>query len=93
MKKRNYKNPHQYSLGLRNPNTPEPVIDKNLPHVLFHEGKWMLFRNRWKSQFRFKRPWIAASICGTTIPQLRANLARAYDKASFGFYIPRDPHV
>lgn len=79
--------PHQYSLRLDNPNLPEPIIEKNLPHIVFHEGKFMLFRNKWKSKFRFREPFLAASYNAPNITNLQHILKKAYDRHSFGWYL------
>ena len=79
--------PHQYSLRLDNPNHPPQIIEKNLPHIVYHEGKFMLFRNKWKSRFRYKEPWLAACLEAPNITNLQFILKRAYDKHSFGYYL------
>ena len=82
-RKRPHLGPHQYVLRLDNPNRPAPVIHKNLPHLVFYQGQWHLFRNRWKSQFREPRLW-AAAISGTTITELKQRLSKARDRYRYG---------
>lgn len=80
--------PHQYSLRLDNPNLPPKVVDPSWkPHIIFHDGMWCLYRNKYKSQFRFKPPWLAACIQGANITTLQFVLKRTYDKWSFGYYL------
>lgn len=78
---------HQYSLRLDNPNLPERVIEKNLPHIIYHEGRWKLYRSKWKSKFRFKEPWIAACLSAPNVTNLQFILKRAFDRHSFGYYL------
>lgn len=72
MKKRKLP-PHQYCLRLIVHH--EPKIEKNLPHLVFYDGKWHLFRTKWKSQFRGPKLF---AFCRTeaTIPLIRRAYAR-----------------
>lgn len=73
--------PYQYKL--RFPAAPRPIA-KNLPHLVFYDGAWHLYRSRWKSQWR-KHPYQAACITAPTISALQARLAKAWDRFSFGY--------
>lgn len=81
-RKRPLRRPYQYRLGLRVP-VPPPKLEKNLPHLVFYEGKWHLFRSRWKSQFRGPQLY-AASISANTIPEVKQRLAKDPDRHRFG---------
>ena len=39
------------------------------PYIVFYNGKWHVYRNRWKSQFRGPR-YVAAALTAPTIPEL-----------------------
>lgn len=69
--------PHQYSLRLPAP-YKEPVVHKNLPHMVFYNGQWHLFRSRWKSRFRVA-PYIAAQIVEPTVADIKRRLNKQRD--------------
>lgn len=48
------------------------------PYIVFHDGQWHVYRNRWKSQFR-SHPWHAAALSAPTLPELRARIAKCRD--------------
>lgn len=85
MRKKRKLPPHQYCLRLVVPY--EPKIEKNLPHLIFHEGQWRLFRSKWKSKFR-TFPLVAAHVARPTIPELKQALPNVYDAWSFGYQRP-----
>lgn len=68
--------PYQYVLRFPSP-IPEPV--KQRAHLIFHNGRWKLFHNKWKAQFVGPK-YHAACISGNTIPDLINNLHKAHDK-------------
>lgn len=77
---------YQYRLRLRVPiEPPPPPPAKNLPHIRYHNGKFHLFRNRYKSQYVGPRLY-AACISGVTISEVQQRLAKVYNRGSFGFY-------
>lgn len=90
MKKRPFKKsrklkPYQYKLRLHVPSEPKICLPPKA-HLVYYDGEWHLFRSRWKSQYR-TAPWIAAQVCGSTIPKLQKRLAKIYDRWRFGFAI------
>ena len=68
--------PYQYKLRLRVPTPPKPPV-KNLPHLVFYEGKWHLFRNRYKSQYR-GTPHYAATVSGVAIADITKQLHKPW---------------
>ena len=80
-----YKVPYQYKLRLDNPNRPDPVIPAPKAHLVWHDGYWRLYRNKWKSQWRTP-PWSAACISGYTIPLVTARLRKAHDAWKYGYH-------
>lgn len=48
------------------------------PYIVFHDGRWHVYRSRWKSQFRGPKLW-AAALSAPTIPELRTRIAKCRD--------------
>lgn len=73
---------YQYKLPLRVPK--EPVKPKfNGPHIVFYDGQWHIYRNKWKSQFRGPKLY-AAAISAPTIPQLQHRIRKEHDGWRYG---------
>lgn len=79
--------PYQYVLRFPSP-PPTPQINK--PHLVYYDGQWHLFRNKWKSQFRGK-PNHAACISGRFISVIEHRLEKDSDRGSFGYYLKKRP--
>ena len=79
--------PHQYCLRLRV--VTEPVIaPPPKPHLIHRGGRWCLYQNKWKSQFRD-----AACISGTTLTEVEQRLAKAHNNYRFGYRTRENQHA
>lgn len=53
------------------------------PHIIFHNGQFHIYRNKWKSKYRGPRLW-ASCISAPTIPELQRRMCKAWDGWKFG---------
>lgn len=83
--KRRILNPYQYRLRLRTPYIapPLPLHSTPKPYILFKDGEFHIYRNKWKSQFRGPNLW-AACISAPTIPELQIRIRKAYNGWKYG---------
>lgn len=52
----------------------------SMPYIVYHNGLWWLFRNRWKCAYHFKDPHAGvAHLCAATIPLLTEKLRQSQD--------------
>ena len=81
MKKRKLP-PYQYKLRLRL--IPEPKRPTFYgPHIVYYDGQFHVYRNKWKSQFRGPKLY-AAAISAPTIRELTQKILKAHDGWRFG---------
>lgn len=82
MKTKRKLKPYQYKL--RFPPPPrEPKVHHDKPHIIFFDGRFHVYRNKWKSQFRGPQLW-ASCISGTSISELQHRMLKADDGYKFG---------
>jgi len=83
MKRKRRLPPYQYKL--RFPPIEKPkVIHRQLPYLVFFDGKWHIFKNKWKSRFRGPSPWWASCISAPTIRELQTKMMKSCDGWKFG---------
>jgi hypothetical protein len=83
------KKKRQFHRGMPNyPSDVRPLRGRMpKPHLIFHDGKWKLFRNWWKSAWSVLNPKNSAVyISGNTIAELRFHLKRCKDRRFGGGY-------